>query len=176
MFEEWRVVPPQLSGYVCAFHLAAHGRVPNTTPTLKSFMVKFVLHLSLHSDKNKINKNVLFGPFKNRLLFLWKGQWLWHSWHCIHNIIGPGFKSALPDIKYQTKRAEECPILAERLKIDFFQSQLLIFAVFVTSVYVILYLGREQRTTHKGRVSFSRNEKEDNSFAGKKELLWVYFD
>ena len=45
-------VPPQLSGFVCAYHPATPG-FPSTPSTLLSFKVNFLLYLSCENNENK---------------------------------------------------------------------------------------------------------------------------
>ena len=65
-----RGVPPQISGFVCAFHTAAPVRVPCTPTTLFSiYKVQIVnLSLELECEKNKNKqKEAVIGPFKKIL-------------------------------------------------------------------------------------------------------------
>ena len=58
-------MPPELSGFVCAYHIAAPGSSPKHAIYAFSFIV-FVLHLSYEKNKNK-QKEAGYGPFKKRV-------------------------------------------------------------------------------------------------------------
>ena len=65
----------QLSGFICAFHIAAPGSSPKQSALL-SFIVKFVLYLSCEKNLKKLRTDVEFVSLQMYQPFLYNFKWV----------------------------------------------------------------------------------------------------